>query len=184
MAQVHLHPITQSASTVKVYNKSANLDLLALTGELAKQTEAVSGGDLKRSEAMLVGQAHVLDAIFNNLARRAINSEYLNQFDVYLKLGLRAQSQCRSTWEAISAIQNPPVSYQQTNIAALQQVNNTVPHDRQGTSNPRAGENEIPQNKLLEQEHHERLDTGTTGTTIEADTAMAALEGVNRTKKP
>ena len=87
-----------------------------------------------------------------------------------MKLALRAQSQCRSTWEEISAIQNPPISVRQANIAQLQQVNN-------GT--PRTGEKEIPQNELLEQQHHERLDTTTTGTTIEANPAMAALEAVH-----
>ncbi len=77
---------------------------------------------------MLASQAHTLDAIFNNLARRAINAECLNQFEQYLKLGLRAQSQCRATWEALSAIKNPPVMgyVRQANIAhGPQQVNNT-----------------------------------------------------------
>jgi hypothetical protein len=59
----------------------------------------------------------------------------------------------------------------QANIAQLQQVNNSL-----------AGENQISQNKLLEQEQYERMDTTTTGTTIETDSAMAALEDVDRAK--
>lgn len=64
-------------------------------------------------------QAHILDAIFNNLARRAINAEYLDNLDRYLKLALGAQSQCRATWEALATIKNPPVTgyVRQANIA-------------------------------------------------------------------
>jgi hypothetical protein len=62
-----------------------------------------------RAVAMLTTQAHTLDAIFNNLARRAVNAKYLNNLDIFLKLALRAQSQCRSTWEALSATKNSPV---------------------------------------------------------------------------
>ena len=38
---------------------------------------------------MLVAEAHVLDAIFNDLARRAIKAEYMDNLDRYLKLALR-----------------------------------------------------------------------------------------------
>jgi len=58
---------------------------------------------------MLTAQAHTLDAIFNNLEQRAINAEYMDNLDRYLKLALRAQSQCRATWEALSTIKSPPV---------------------------------------------------------------------------
>ena len=90
-------------------------------------TRACSEGDLKRLEAMLTAQAHTLDAIFNNLARRAINTEDMNQLEPYLKLALRAQSQCRATWEALATIKNPPVMgyVRQANVAhGPQQVNN------------------------------------------------------------
>ncbi len=76
---------------------------------------------------MLTAQAHTLDAIFNNLARRAINAKYMNELEPYLKLALRAQSQCRATWEALATIKNPPVMgyVRQANVAhGPQQVNN------------------------------------------------------------
>ena len=70
-----------------------------------------------------------MDAIFNNLAQRAAMNmgEYLDATDTYLKLALRAQSQCRSTWEAVSTIKHPPMAgYMQANIAhGPQQVNNS-----------------------------------------------------------
>ena len=55
------------------------------------------GWALKRGEAMLATQAHILDAIFNNLAQSAIRAEFMDNLDRYLKLALRAQSQCRAT---------------------------------------------------------------------------------------
>ena len=72
-------------------------------------------------------QAHTLDAIFNNLARRTINAEYMDNLDRYLKFALRARSQCRVTWEALATIKNSPVAgyVRQANIAhGPQQVNN------------------------------------------------------------
>ena len=76
---------------------------------------------------MLVAQAHTLDALFNSLTRRAINSGYMNNLDRYLKLALRAQSQCRSTWEILMRLKNPPIAgyVGQANIAhGPQLVNN------------------------------------------------------------
>ena len=53
---------------------------------LTEQTRASSKGDPKRAEAMLTAQAHTLDAIFNNLARQAINATHMNNLGCYLKL--------------------------------------------------------------------------------------------------
>ena len=181
IARTVLRPTVQAAVTLKEYGKSyGDLDLGGLIDSLTEQTRASSDGDLKRAEAMLTTQAHTLDAIFNNLARRAINAEYMDNLDRYLKLALRAQSQCRATWEALATIKNPPVMgyVRQANIAhGPQQVNNApaAPDDA-----PRAGENPNLQNKLLEEKDGERLDTGTTGTPGRADPAMATVGEVDR----
>jgi hypothetical protein len=111
IARTVLRPTVQAAVTLKEYGKSyGDLDLGGLIDSLSELTRATSDGDLKRAEAMLTMQAHTLDAIFNNLARRAINAEYMDNLDRYLKLALRAQSQCRATWEALATIKNPPVA--------------------------------------------------------------------------
>ena len=120
---------------------------------------------------MLTAQAHTLDAIFNNLSRRAINAEYMDSLDRYLKLALRAQSQCRATWEALTAIKNPPMMgyVRQANIAhGHQQVNNTPSTTRES---PRARENGIPPNELLEQKDGQRLDFGAPPATVAVDQA-------------
>lgn len=45
---------------------------------------------------MLVEQAHALQSIFVNLARRAVNQEYVKQYEMYLRLALKAQNQSRT----------------------------------------------------------------------------------------
>ena len=108
IARTVLRPTVQAAVTLKDYGKSyADLDLSGLIEALMVQTEATIDGDLGRGEGMLTAQAHTLDAIFNNLARRAINAEYMDNFDRYLKPALRAQSQCRATWETLATLKNP-----------------------------------------------------------------------------
>ena len=172
-----LRPTVQAAVTLKEYDKPyGDLDLKGLIVALTEQTKASNDGDLCRAEAMLTTQAHALDAIFNNLATRAIKTEYMNNLDTYLKLALRAQSQCRTTWEALSAIKNPPVMgyVRQANIAnGPQQVNNGA------TDDSRAQENQNSQNELMEQKDGERMDSGTTGAAGKADPAMATLGEVD-----
>jgi len=102
------------------------LDLKATTGELRAQAAAVHNGDLSRAESMLMGQATGLESLFASLVNRAHGSELLPQFETYMRLALKAQSQCRATLETLANIKNPPVVYaRQTNIAhGPQQVNN------------------------------------------------------------
>jgi hypothetical protein len=110
IASIALSPIVQAAHTLKDYVQSyGDIDLVALVDSLRKQIRASNDGDLERADAMRSAQAHTLDAIFNNLALRAINAKFMDQLDRYLKLALRAQSQCRATWEALATIKSPPV---------------------------------------------------------------------------
>ncbi len=188
IAETALHPTVQAATSLQQYGAGnfRELDLFGLVGALSAQTKAATEGDLSRAEAMLVAQAHTLDAIFNNLAQQAALNigEYMEACEKYLKLALRAQSQCRATWEALAAIKNPPVAgyVGQANIAhGPQQVNNAPSTAREAR---RAQENANPQNELLEQKDGERLDTRATGTPGQADPAMATLGEVDRTENP
>lgn len=130
IAQTYLRPTVQSACTVRAYNKSKDgegPEIGALVAELGKYVKAAQDGDLGRAEAMLIAQAHSLDAIFGNLARRASQAEYMPQLETYLRLALKAQGQCRATLETLATIKNPaPVAFvRQANIAnGPQQVNN------------------------------------------------------------
>jgi hypothetical protein len=119
------------------YNKAyGQVSINTLISDLGKQCELASNGDLARAEALLTAQAHTLDQIFNNLARRAaVNAgEYMGACETYLRLALKAQSQCRATVEALATIKNPQrVAFvQQANIAhGPQQVNNAAGPDEQ-----------------------------------------------------
>ena len=183
IARTVLRPTVQAAVTLKEYGKSyGDLELSGLIDALTAQTKAVTDGDLGRGEAMLAVQAHTLDAVFNNLARRAINAEYMDNLDRYLKLALRAQSQCRATWETLATMKNPPmIGYvRQANIAhGHQQVNNAA-SPAGDISRPR--ENVDLQSKLLEENSGERLDIGAAGAAGRTNPAMAPLGKGDRTK--
>jgi hypothetical protein len=103
------------------------LDVTSLIAELRQQAETASSKDLKRQVATLAIQVHKLDTIFDEVARRANAAEYLSQFEPYLKLALKALSQCRATIETLAEIKNfkPAVFVQRANISSgSQQINN------------------------------------------------------------
>jgi hypothetical protein len=176
-ARTLTRPEVTNARTLQAIE--ANLELQALVDTLTEQTQAVGDGDLTRAEEMLAAQAHTLDALFNHLARRALSVDYMDHLDTYLKMALRAQSQCRATWETLSVIKNPPmVGYiRQANIAGgHQQVNNGP-----GKSS-RALENRNPDNKLLEKKDGKRLDFGAKGACGRDDSQLATVGEINRAK--
>lgn len=182
-ATVSLSPLAQGALTLKQYSTAFDdLDLVALTGLLQEQTKKSRDGDQERCEEMLITQAHTLDAIFNNLARRAINADYVDHLETFLKLALRAQSQSRSTWEALNAIKNPPVMgyVKQANITnGPQQVNNTVT----GSNNEKDTEKNVNmKNKLLEKNDGERVDTREASEAIGDDSAVETVGAIDRTE--
>ena len=167
IADYMLRPTMNAACTVISYKQmptGQELDLTETMHALAEQCDKVRAGDLSRAESMLTAQAHSLDAIFANFARRAAQNagEYMGACETYLKLALRAQSQCRATLETLATMKNPPnVAFvKQANIAhGPQQVNNGT------ASEPaRAEEKTIKPTELLEHDHGQRLDTGTAST--------------------
>ena len=178
-ARMVTSPTVRGAVTAQAFSKTfGETDLAALIEVLADQNKSARNGDLARAENMLMTQAHTLDAIFNELARRAASNmgEYMNAMDRYLRLALKAQSQCRATLETLVTIKNPPVIYaKQANIAnGPQQVNNGTPPAHAG------GEISIEPNKLLEQQHGQRMDTGTQSAAIGADKKLETVGAIDR----
>jgi hypothetical protein len=174
-ARTAMRPTVQAGLTLKEFGKGfGDLDLTALVDELGAQVKVTTDGDLARSEAMLVTQAHTLDAIFNNLARRAALNmgEYVQTVELYMKLALRAQSQCRSTIEALSEMKNP------RNVAFVKQAN--IAENMQINHGARVGENENKPNELLEKTDGERLDFGTQGEAIADDATVATVGTLDR----
>src|SRR6185437_12897800 len=133
LARAALGSNVRAAITTQSYAKPqfGDLDLMGLVGELGVQTDAVQAGNLHAAEDMLFAQAHTLQALFHELVRRAgMNmGEYINAAETYMRLALKAQSQCRATLETLATIKNPtPVTFvRQANVAhGPQQVNNGV----------------------------------------------------------
>lgn len=182
-AQGFFRPGMLAANTVAALGITGDqTDVTSLAMALHEQIGVVAKNDLSQVEGMLVAQAHTLDAMFCALTRRATQNmgEYLDAADRYMRMALRAQSQCRATLETLATIKNPPnpTFIRQANVAhGPQQVNN-------GTTAPaisaRAQETENPQNRLLEQQHGELLDTRAASTPIEADPSMATVGTFNR----
>ena len=183
LARVAASPHFGAAGSIIHYGKAdmGELSITDLVRVLKEQADTIKGGDLGNIEAMLGSQATALNVMFAELARRAALNmgEYLDATETYLKLALRAQSQCRATLETLAAIRNPPVIFaKQANIAhGPQQVNNEV------DPIARADRIESRPNKLLEHDHGERLDTRTAGTASGSDPAMATVEIIDGTTK-
>jgi hypothetical protein len=170
LARVLTKPEVQAAQTIQHWQQISEVNALAI--DLNKQIAELNAGNMNRPEAMLLAQAHTLDELFNNLARRAKNQEYMSNFETYLRLALKAQTQCRATLETLSNIKNPPVIFaKQANISSgHQQINN-------GVTAMHAGKNKISPNELLEaQDGSTTLDTRATGATITENKAMATME--------
>ena len=157
------------------------LDLTACVAALTTTTERVKHGDLGEAEALLAAQSVTLNAIFTELSRRALSNmgQYLDAADRYMRLALKAQSQCRATVETLALMKNPPTVFaRQHNIAhGPQQVNNGMPMPP-----TRAGDLKCQPTKLLE-ETHARMDPGTTSEAGRSDQTLAPLGPVHRPAK-
>lgn len=175
-----LGPTVAAVGIIAGYDRwvSERVDYNALCDELEHQCHAVSKGNLERPEAMLITQAHTLEAIFNNLARKAwAAGDKLDVYERLLRLAFKAQGQCRATLETLASIRNPPIVVaRQANISnGPQQVNNSV-------TITSARKNENLTNELLEIDDGKRLDTRATCPAVNVDKAMAAMGNVDRAK--
>ncbi len=163
-AEMALSSSVNGAAVAHEYMKApfGDLDIGALVVCLSDGAKDIWAGDMKRAEAMLYGQASALQAIFTNLARRAHSQEYLKQMETFLRLALKAQSQCRATLETLATIKAGPVIFaRQANIAhGPQQVNNGVAANNAQTP-ARAGETESAKTELLETRDHHAAATAT-----------------------
>lgn len=187
LAQAALRPSVNAAAIIQTLATVGELDFMAVAEEVASQATKVRDGDLSRAEALLISQAHTLDAIFSNMAQRSARNmgEYLEAADRYMRLALKAQAQCARTLEVLAAMKNPPVVIaRQANIAhGPQQVNNgAVPAypEQNAHARTRTGAAPIPSNELLEASHGERLDSGAQGAASGTDQVLEAVGAVHR----
>ena len=189
MANMALRPSVNAAAVVVSYaNPLGEQDLGSLVDSPSASIDDLQAGDMKRAEAMLYGQAHALQAIFMNLARRAASQAHLKQWEAHLRMAMKAQNQCRMTLETLATIKNPPVVFaRQANInnGGQQQVNNGIPEPAENcavraSAHAHAGKSSIKQSKLLEAPNGERLNFETKGKASRAHRRMATVGAIKR----
>ena len=126
LAHLGLTPEFKAAVTAHAYAPLIGEQNL---GEIFQRIVELSTWSVKNNskdlEYMLTSQANVLDSIFNRLATRAHASigKHPKVVDTYLRLALKAQSQCRATAEALAVPKYPRQYINQTNVAGAMQIN-------------------------------------------------------------
>jgi len=190
IARTLTSPENGAAAVIEAWQKDTH-DVNELAAVLAVQVQAVNAGELGRAEGILISQAHTLDAIFVNLMRRAVNQTTMPHWEAFMRMGMKAQSQCRATLQALGELKNPPVFARQTNISnGPQQVNNGAPTNYETSTRACApaqacGEIENQPSKLLEgmSSGSTTLDAGATGAAARGNQAMEAVGAVHRPQK-
>lgn len=106
LAHIALRPAVQAAITLLDYNgeKIGAVSINTLVDDLDRECERVNKGDLSQAEALLMSQAHTLDAVFHYLARWARRATHRKALDTDLCLALKVQGQCRATLETLAEI--------------------------------------------------------------------------------
>ncbi|ENO87628.1 hypothetical protein [Thauera aminoaromatica] len=153
------------------------LDTPSMIRLLKDQGEAINKGDMAHAEQMLAAQATALQTLFARLTERAMEQSHMPNVEAFMRLALRAQSQCRATLQALAEIKNPPVIYAAKQInqtTGPQQINNGA------VATSRKREIEGEQNKLSGHKADELLqDTRASCSTGGGDPAMATVGELN-----
>lgn len=125
-ANIGLAPLFKAAVTSKAYAPAiGEQDLAAVLERLGEISSRVVSGETKDVESMLAAQALTLDSIFHKLALQAERNigQYPKATDLYLRLALKAQNQCRATAETLANLKSPRQYINQTNVAGAMQIN-------------------------------------------------------------
>lgn len=184
LTRAKLHPVFSASVTMINFDRTLNNHTTqSIVQELSKHVIDVKAGDMGRPETILISQANTLDVIFNILAQRAGANVGTNAdlTEKYLRMALKAQSQCRTTLEALAEIKSPKSAtfIKQANIAEQQQVNNGGNVTNGGT----AGSHEKKpdqSNELITEAPHATLDPGATRKAGRTDPQMAPVGTVDR----
>jgi hypothetical protein len=156
-ANIALAPEFKAAVTAQAYAPLiGETDLASVLKRLGEMSTGSVKDNARDIEYMLTSQAIALDSIFNRLAIQAHASmgKHPKVVDTYLRLALKAQSQCRATAETLANLKSPRQYISQTNVATALQVN-------------------------IERDSH-HVDTGTKGSNAASDPNLEALGEIHR----
>jgi hypothetical protein len=193
LVELNLSPFVANANTARIFGQGSfgELDLGESISVMGERVGRIKDGDLSDVEATLTAQAATLDAVFNELARRAALNmgEHLHVTETYMRLAFKAQAQCRSTLETLAEVKYPKAAtfVRQQNVAYQQQVNNGGLANENLKAGTRArarahGKSLDCENELLDEKHGEWLDTRTKGASSETDSQLEAMGASHGTK--
>ena len=169
-ATIACEPTFKAALTAQLYAPALGqeLDTVAMHSKTAELAYYAKNEGLGEIEVMMAAQIFALDSIFHYTAGRAKANmgQHPHAAEMYMRLALKAQTQCRSTAETLSAIKNPRAYIRQTNIAQNQQINNSENFTDQTT-------------ELLSEQNHATLDFGGKSASGRTNSTLAALEAIN-----
>ena len=101
-----------------------HLDIPQLMAVLKAESERLSKGKSEDVGPILANQALALQSLFSRLTERALSQSHMSNIEAFMRLALRAQSQCRATLETLSSLNKAPTVFaQQANVATNQQIN-------------------------------------------------------------
>ena len=154
--------------------------------QLKAQATAIQSGDLSLFDAMLVNQAVALQSLFADLAVKASGTKSPENYEIQLKLALRAQNQSRATIQTLLESRNPRVFINhQANVSnGPQQVNNPLTHTgAQARAGAKVHIAQIELSPNLEQNYDLHSNDRTPIAAIRADTRHPAVETLDRAEE-
>lgn len=96
-----------------------------LISVLESESRRLSKADPGEIGQILAAQILSLQSLYARLVELSLGQSSVTNIQAMMRLGLRAQAQCRATSEALVAINRPPaIMAKQANFGAIQQVNN------------------------------------------------------------
>ena len=185
LARTALRPAINGAVVVKAYQGNLlgkDVDMCELVQGLTDSCKRVNDGDLSTLEAMLVSQATALQTVFTSLVCRAQVQTHQRHLEAFMGLAFKAQAQSRATISALVELKYPRQAtfVKQANIAhGPQQVINAEAagelKEQCAQARTHAGKSEPEQNKLLEADHGNYLDTRAQGAASRINPHMATV---------
>ena len=135
-AKLFIDPVVAATRVICATENKAGLakvlDVPFLISVIQDLTSEEGGATHLNIEGTLLAQATALQAVFVRLTEVAMQTANCGHAQNWLKLSLKAQSQSRSSLEALLAIRRPAAGHaNQANLASLQQVNNLEINFRQ-----------------------------------------------------
>ena len=114
MARVSLDPVVRHANLAtwiagNAFSDNQKPTIMASTDALQSILAEAQAGNMNMASRLLASQAITLDTLFTELTGRAVSNlgQYPDAVERYLRWALKAQSNCRTTVEALSKLHQP-----------------------------------------------------------------------------